>query len=221
MIKAVVLDFDDTLCLTEQATFELENAALELLGNKPQTREIHKSTWGQPLFEVIKIRSPGVDVSKFRELIQEMLPLWVAQGKIDTISPERLEALDQLLNEGRELYILTSRSHDEVKHLLAPDHDLASRIKTFYYRDVMAFHKPDPRAFDEALNDNKLQRAECVYVGDSPSDAMAAKQAGLHFIASLESGVRVETDFATLPVDAFMTKFIDIDKVIRQLENSV
>lgn len=173
---------------------------------------------GQPLFEVITTRSPGVNVSKFRELMQEMLPLWVAEGKIDTISSESLATLDQLLTEGKELYILTSRTHDEVKHLLKPDHDLASRIKTFYYRDVVAFHKPDPRAFDEVLHDNSLQHTECVYIGDSPSDAMAAKQAGLHFVASLESGVRTESDFATLPVDAYVDKFTAIPKVIMELE---
>lgn len=217
MIKAVVIDFDDTLCLTEAACFELENAVLELMDCQPQTREIHKQTWGQPLFEIITTRSPGVNVVQFRELMQEMLPLWVSEGKIDTITRANIETLDKLLQEGKELYILTSRTHDEVIHLLAPDHDLASRIKAFYYRDIMAFHKPDPRAFDEVLNDHKLDHGECVYVGDSPSDAMAAKQAGLHFIASLESGVRTEADFATLPVDAFVNTFSDIPAAIVKL----
>lgn len=217
MIKAVVIDFDDTLCLTEAACFELENAVLALMDCQPQTREIHKHTWGQPLFDIITTRSPGVDVKRFRELIQEMLPLWVAEGKIDTISPTSIETLDELLQEGKELYILTSRTHDEVKHLLSPEHDLASRITSFYYRDIMAFHKPDPRAFDEVLNDHQLDRAACVYVGDSPSDAMAAKQAGLHFIASLESGVRTKEDFATLPVDAFVNSFSNIPAAIHNL----
>jgi HAD superfamily hydrolase (TIGR01549 family) len=217
MVKAVVIDFDDTLCLTEAATFELENAALKLLGNKPQTRDIHKQTWGQPLFEIITTRSPGVDVPRFRELIQEMLPLWVAEGKIDTITPESIEILDQLLNDGKDLYILTSRTHSEVRHLLEPDNDLASRIKAFYYRDVMEFHKPDPRAFNEVLRDNSLAMTDCVYVGDSPSDAMAAKQAGLHFIASLESGVRTEKDFAALPVDKFISTFTELPKALANL----
>ncbi|GEM_PF-2707710 len=32
MIKAVAIDFDDTLCLTEEATFKLENATLVRMG---------------------------------------------------------------------------------------------------------------------------------------------------------------------------------------------
>lgn len=66
MIRAVVIDFDDTLCLTEEACFDLENEVLRRIGRKPQTRSIHKSTWGRPLFEAIKVRSPGVDVEEFR-----------------------------------------------------------------------------------------------------------------------------------------------------------
>lgn len=176
MIKAVILDFDDTLCLTEEACFILENEVLALMGAKQQTREMHHKTWGQPLFEVIKTRSPGVDAKKFRQLVQENMPLWIAENRLDHLPPKRLDILDEIVR-GKELYVLTSRTHTELEHLLAPDHELAKRVKAFYWRDIMEFHKPDPRAFDLLLQEHNLKPEECVYVGDSPSDAAAATKA--------------------------------------------
>ena len=55
---------------------------------------------------------------------------------------------------------------------------------------------------------------EVVYVGDSLGDANAAKKAGMHFIAVLESGIRTKNDFKQFPVDFFANKFTDILKYI-------
>jgi len=217
MIKAIIIDFDDTLCLTEEVCFGIENEALRLVGREPQTREIHKSTWGQPLYEAIKLRSPGVNAVEFRRIMEDLIPSWVADGKLDAVNPDNFTALDGLMEKGYELYILTSRTEPEVAHLIAPDHQLASRIKAFYYRDIMEYHKPDPRAFDILLKNHELARSECVYIGDSPSDAAAAKQAGMHFIASLESGVRTQDDFAEFAVDRFIDRFIDLPDAIESL----
>ena len=82
----------------------------------------------------------------------------------------------------------------------------------------MEFHKPDPRAFDLLLKDHSFDRAECVYVGDSPNDAIAAKQAGMHFIGSVESGVRTEADFEGLLTDVFIAHFTDLPAAVAQLD---
>lgn len=114
--------------------------------------------------------------------------------------------------------ILTSRTEVEIKHLLAPAHHLASRIANFYYKDNMAYHKPDPRAFEVIERDHGFAPEQCVYVGDSPSDAAAAKGARLHFVASLESGLRSQNDFSAYPVDRFIDKFTDLYDAIVSLE---
>jgi phosphoglycolate phosphatase len=217
MIKAVIVDFDDTLCLTEAAGFELENEVLRLMGRPPMTREIHKATWGQLLSEAVRLRSPGVDAHVFEKLLAEVQATWVAEGRFDIIDPDNLATLDTFLKQGKEVYILTSRSHGEVAHLLAPDHLLASRVKALYYKDIMEYHKPDPRAFDILLTNHDLHRNECVYVGDSPGDAAAAKQGGLHFIATLESGIRTPDDFAEFAVDHFVYKFVDLPEAVARL----
>jgi len=210
MIKAVIIDVDDTLCMTEAASFALENTALVRMGRAAMPRSIHVETWGQPLFEAILKRSPGIDVEAFKAAYHPAIEEFITNGKLDTIPDENYEALDELIGEGKLIMLLTSRTHGEFKHMLEPDHLLASRVKAFYYRDNMQFHKPDPRAFDELLSENSLRPEQCVYVGDSPSDAQAANGTGIRFIASLESGIRQRQDFEGLRVDAFVDRFPDI-----------
>lgn len=221
MIQAVIIDLDDTLCLTEQVSFDMENETLKLLGRPPMTRQIHQQTWGKPLFEIIATRSQGVDVAAFQQVFSQVLTAYVADGRLDSISDENFAALDVLLDNGKQLHVLTSRTHGELAHLLEPDHDLAKRITAFYYRDNMQFHKPDPRAFDLLLHDHGILPNQCVYIGDSISDAAAAKTAGLHFVASLESGLRTQEDFRSYPVDYFINRFSECVGVVDMLDHQL
>lgn len=218
MIQALIIDVDDTLCLTEVACFAMENETLINMGRDPMSREVHLSTWGQPLFDAIKKRSPGIDADAFTRAFEPVIAEYIRDGKLDTIPDANYEALDKLIAMGKQLMVLTSRTHGELKHLLEPDHLLASRIQAFYYKDNTQFHKPDPRVFDELLAENGLLAENCAYIGDSPSDAAAAKQAGLHFIASLESGIRTEQSFDTYNVDRFTVRFPDVVDAINEID---
>lgn len=102
----------------------------------------------------------------------------------------------------------------EVEHLLHFDHPLSSRIEIFYHRENLNFHKPDPKVFNQALKYFNVSPSESVYVGDSISDAEAAKGAGLHLIALLESGLRNKEDFKNFEVDLFSDKFPKITDYI-------
>jgi phosphoglycolate phosphatase len=214
MIKAVSVDVDDTLCQTEASAFELENTVLERMGRAPMSRAVHKETWGKSIDDAIVLRSPGVDLAAFRQSYNQVCAEFVRDGKIDVIAPANYLALDKLILEGKQVMLLTSRDHAELEHMLAPDHLLATRVTAFYYKDITGHLKPDPRVFDKLLQTHDLLPSECIYVGDSPSDAQASNKAGLHFIASLESGLRAEQDFADFTVDAFIHAFSDLDEAV-------
>jgi len=220
MIEAVIIDFDDTMCLTEEASFNLENETLLQMGLRPMSRDVHKSTWGQVLYEAIQVRSPGIDPKIFFEVMPAVHEEFVSKGLIDVVTEENLQTLDKMAKAGKKLMILTSRTEIEMRHLLDPAHHLASRITTFYYKDNMTYLKPDPRAFEIIERDHGLKPDQCAYVGDSPGDAAAAKGAGLHFIASLESGLRTKQDFGQYPVDGFIEKFTDLYDAVVSLETA-
>ena len=218
MIDVVAIDIDDTLCLTEAASFNLENEVLSRIGRPPMPREAHLSTWGQPLFHAISERSPGVDPDKFQAVFREVITEYIADGRLDDIPEENYRALDDLAAAGKRIALLTSRTEDEVRHMLAPDHKLAPRVIAIYHKGNTSFHKPDPRVFDRLLNDQSVDPGNVVYVGDSPTDAEAANRRGVLFVASLESGIRQRQDFADYNVAAFIVRFPDIVAAIRTLD---
>jgi len=98
------------------------------------------------------------------------------------------------------------------------DHLLASRVKTIYHKGNTKFHKPDPRAFDELFADYQFAPNQCVYIGDSPTDAYAAIGAGMKFIATMESGLRQKSDFDDYDVDVFVDSFPEITAAINGID---
>lgn len=218
VIRAVIVDVDDTLCLTEAVCFDLENEVLTAMGRDPMSRAVHLATWGEPLLDAMPRRSPGVDLDRFAVTYRQVLRRYILSGRLDHIAPENLDALDRIILDGRTVMLLTSRTEAEIEHMLAPDHVLAQRVGAVYHADNTRFRKPDPRAFDELLAATGLGPEQCVYVGDSPGDAQAAGGAGLHFIACLQSGVRERQDFDIRHVSAFIHTFSELVDEVRRLD---
>jgi FMN phosphatase YigB (HAD superfamily) len=94
---------------------------------------------------------------------------------------------------------------------------LASRFVHIYHSGNTTHLKPDPRAFKNLFEVHDLNASECVYVGDSPSDAVAANKAGMKFIACFESGLRTSEDFAHVTVDSSIQKFVDLPAAITSI----
>lgn len=220
-LSTIIIDFDDTLCMTEQACFELENEILARMGRDPQPRTVHKETWGMQIDKAMPIRSPGIDMDAFRSISQSVHQEFVADERIDQIPTENLAALDTLARQGYQLFILTSRTEAEAIHLLDPAHHLAGRITEIYHADSTTHIKPDPRVFDTLLSTYGLAAGNCVYIGDSPSDGVAAKGAGMHFIASFESGIRSEEDFSGTVLDATVHHFSEVPSVLERLKSKI
>ena len=218
MIKLVLLDFDDTLCLSEEFCFHFENKVAESMGFKSMERKIHKTTWGQHLQEAIQIRIPGIDSKEFMKRFDALVPQAIADGRFDSVPKQNLATLEKIKENGKKIAIVTSRSFIEVKTIMASTHPLSSIIEKFYHRDNMEHMKPDPRVFNKALYEFDVMPIECVYVGDTLKDGFAAKNAGMDFIAVLESGLVPHYSFlnANIQVDFFADKFTDILPYILQ-----
>jgi phosphoglycolate phosphatase len=217
VIRAVIVDVDDTLCLTEEASFSLENEVLRSMGRPAMTRPVHLATWGEALLDAMPTRSPGVDLDRFAALFAVHHQRYLAEGRLDVIPPSNLHALDRLVSDGFLIFLLTSRAEHEVRHLLAADHALAGRVTGAYHQGNTRFRKPDPRVFDELLASTGFRPGECVYVGDSPGDAVAAGGAGMHFVACLESGVRRLDEFDPRYVTAAVPTFPDVVPAIEAI----
>ena len=186
MFKAVIFDYDDTICLTEEPAFIMENKIAKVMGLASVSRAVHINTWGKPLREALPERFPGADVDEFMKREAQAIENAVQDGFIDKIPNQNLETMERLKKAGKKLAIVTSRNTNEARHLMDNSHPFSSLIEAFYHKDNSKYLKPDPRVFDEILNLFGVTAQESVYVGDSLGDAIAAKSAGLSFIAVLE-----------------------------------
>ena len=218
MIKAVCVDFDDTLCMTEEACFVMENETLQQMGRTPMTRELHMKTWGMTLNDAILIRSPGIDVDDFRRALEPTHIRFVDKGLVDAVPKENIDVLKRLKNRGLHVSLLTSRIYDELKHITdVQEHALHDAIDAYYYFENTEFTKPDSRVFNELLRDTAFAPNEIVYIGDSVGDATAATGAGLHFIASLESELRTPADFANYKSTQYIQSFAELESKISSI----
>jgi phosphoglycolate phosphatase len=218
MIKAVLLDLDDTLFLTQEASFQMDNKVAQEMGYEPVTRKEYSQFWGMPIEESTVARFPGINLVEFLDRFSQVIKQSIEQGDLDILTNENKQALRELKKLGKRLFVVTSRRLMEVQHLLEPGHDLGEFIEKFYYLDNLPYHKPDPRVFSPFLSEYNFAPKECVYVGDSFGDAAAAKGAGLHFIATLEGGLRREEDFKDYPVDLYIQEFPRIVAAIKKLD---
>ena len=217
IIKTVILDFDDTMYLSEEACFFLENEVLRRMGREPQKRDVHLATWGMQVEAAMHQRSPGIDIADFWKTMNMTHAEFVKDGRIDTLADHTLRTLDELASVGYELFVLTSRTKSEVIHLLDPSHHLSGRVTHIYHADETGHIKPDPRVFDKLFASHDASPETSVYVGDSPSDGHAANGAGMKFIASFEAGIRTLDDFADVQIDATINHFTELPETIKNL----
>lgn len=220
MITAVVFDFDDTLCFTKAESYELENEIITEMGLPTMDRAVHHRTWGRPLMEAILVRAPGIDLDEFEQRFTQKQAEWAATGKIDVIRPEVLVMLENFTRQGYVTAIVTSRTLKEAQNLLHPDHAIQAHVKAIYHKDNTPAHKPDYRVFDPLLQEFKLDPATVVYVGDTPTDGEAALGAGMHFIATLEAGIRLQHEFDHLQNVHFAKRLADVPAIIEQLNKN-
>ena len=221
MIKLILVDFDDTLCLSEEACFHLENEIAEKLNCKPMTRSAHQANWGKPLKDAIVERIPGIDADAFMNLFAETSRKHILNGEFDHVSDVNLNVLRELRSKGYKVVIQTSRQHCEVEYLVSDQSPLTSIIDGFFYQERSKYKKPDPRVFLLPSDMFHVSFPEMVYVGDAFTDVQWCRAAGIHFIASLESGLRIQKDFEKLGVKWFIHRFTELPKRIEDINKNI
>lgn len=221
MIKLVLVDFDDTLCMTEEACFHLENEIAKQLGFPPMDRKAHQSNWGKALKDAIVERIPGIDSDAFMKLFPAVSKKYVDQGTFDQVSQENLDILIKLQETGHKVVIQTSRQGYEVGHLIAPESPIMKIVDGFFYQDRYVYKKPDPRVFHLPERVFNVDFAEMVYVGDAFMDVQWCRAGGVHFIASLESGLRTKADFEKLGAKWFINKFTELPDRIKEIDQHI
>ena len=221
MIKLILVDFDDTLYLSEEACFHLENKIAARLGFSPMSRKSHLANWGQPLNKVISQRIPGIDTDAFMKLFPVVSHEEALKGNFDNIPNKNIETIKKLKAEGYLFVILTPREGREIGHLISTGASVMNTIDGLFYQERYQYKKPDPRIFLLPESVFKVGFNEMVYVSNTLSDVKLCNEAGVHFIASVENKLRKPEDFKSLGAKWIINKFTDLPKQIALLNNAL
>ncbi len=107
---------------------------------------------------------------------QQFLDFWFQVEK-EVLEMQALAG--RLCAKGLELFILSNNFPERSAHYEKEYPFLKKIFKKIYYSWQTGFVKPDPRAFQNLLNENRLQPEECVYFDDSAHNVKVARELGI------------------------------------------
>ena len=182
-IKAAIFDLDGTLIDSLQVFYKDINEIFKRVGLPPVRKETifdimreGKSPWDSLLPH---------DIENKEELLKHCLAIdneiWAGiYEKEADVFPKTGETLKRIKNAGMKIGIVTSgwEKKNEIKKLLIKK-DVYLLIDVMITRKDVARSKPAPDPILECIVRLGLTPEECLYVGDSPSDIMAGKAAGV------------------------------------------
>jgi putative hydrolase of the HAD superfamily len=123
-----------------------------------------------------------------------------AWNKYTSLDPEAKGVLSAL-RRTRAVGLITNYDHPPHVYLLLARLGLAALFDVVVVSGEVGIEKPDPRIFELAIKQAKLQPREVVYVGDTAADVHGALDAGLCPILIRRQGAATERETGDFNVD--------------------
>lgn len=186
--RTVVFDFDYTLADSAQGAVDCINFALEQLGLPAAPPESACRTIGLSLPDtLVSIAGPqhAHRSAEFARLFVERADLVMA-SKTVLLEPVPRVAR-QLRERGLTLGIVSTKFRRRIEAILRRE-GLLDLFDVIVGGEDVSRHKPDPEGLELAIGRLGASFQTVLYVGDSVTDAEAARQASVPFVAVL-SGV--------------------------------
>lgn len=193
MIRAILFDFDYTLADTSRGVIECINSALGEMGLPAVSDEKARETIGLSLQETFVHVSDTVDderSAEFERLFVKRADEVMAD--LTTVYKEVHESL--LFLKGQFLLGIASTKFRYRIETILKREEILSAFDVIVGGEDVVYHKPHPEALLKAAHQLRCPPDEVLYVGDSVTDAEAARRASMCFVAVL-SGVTEEERF--------------------------
>lgn len=178
MIKNFIFDVDRTLVDSYKPELETLKEALYVVTGNVYSDDVMKKLTTLTTDEFFS----SLGIAKDSPMMKDINRYWGAfleRRKILLFEGIR-ELLDELKMEGCFLGIATSRTEEELNEL----EELLECIQLFdvvITSDKVKEPKPSPESINVIVDEYKLNREETIYVGDSESDSIASRNAGVLF----------------------------------------
>lgn len=153
----------------------------------------------------------GLDLEELQ--IQKTADATIAAwDKYTSLDPEAKDVLSAL-RRTRTIGLISNYDHPPHVYLLLAKLGLAALFDVVVVSGEVGVAKPDPRIFELAIQQAKLQPREVVYVGDTSDDVHGALDAGLCPILIRREGSATEREFADFNVDQQPGERVAVDGV--------
>lgn len=176
--KSILLfDYDDTLVQTKAAKFNaIKHLGKEFYDHELSSEDILEQ-WGKP-FETVFTELFG----RFDSTEKIVTNYYSITNNFPMEAyPETLGAINTLI-KNYQVGILTASNRQVVLPDLIRLRFPTDSFILIQTSDDTEFHKPDPRVFDYFLEKTNSKKEEIIYIGDSESDYLATKAAGIDFV---------------------------------------
>jgi len=184
MVKALILDLDGTLVNSREAHIKSYQMVFKKKGLNPKYSDLKKN-FGKVAEDIILGALPQLTAREVKEIVLEKREIFL--NIMDEVIKE--PCVDHFLKKASEDYALaiaTSASRIEMKEL----------IEKFGWTDyfklmLTSYDVPEPKPAPDLLlaiaKQLGVKVSDCLFIGDSIFDAMAARKAGMSFLG-VETG---------------------------------
>ena len=202
-VQAIVFDFDYTLADSSRGVIACFNFAFGRLGLPLADDALIRQTIGLTLHDAL-VMLGGKEYSRYtdeftRLFVERADEIMADNTQLFDIVPETIAVLRDF---GIRLGIFSLKYRYRIETVLKREH-LLDTFEVIIGAEDVSEHKPNPTGFLMALERLNCVRENCLYVGDSVTDAKTAQRADTDFIAVL-SGVTPQTAFEDYDVYAIL-----------------
>lgn len=177
--KNFIFDFDMTLVDTSRGSAICYEAAITSAGGlyNPEDVSVYMSEFLDATYS--RIKNPTIPYEKFEEIFYKYSHSVMA--KQSRLYPDAMSAIN-MLRKDKNLAIVTNKDKRCVMQILQFFGIGADLFDTIICCDDVQKRKPDPEALFLCLQRMGWLKFESLYIGDSQTDRIFARNAGVDFV---------------------------------------
>jgi len=186
-VAGVLFDWDGVLLDSLGAAFNVYNKIFARVGTKMLTRDEYLELQSPNWYEFyVKV---GLPKPLWKEVDHEWLRLY--EEEKPGLHPDALRCLSALKESGLRLALVSNGSRTRVEKELTR-FGLGRFFEAVVFGEKKEELKPSPVMVQRALGALGVKPPDVVYVGDSPADVQAAKNAKVHSVAIARGPIQAE-----------------------------
>ena len=179
-VHAVIFDLDGTLIDSYEAHVESFRRALKRFGLTVEDAVIHRR-FGKPAKQIIKEILPEAQHRHIDEIVRYKRLEFIDTSKDMQVFDGVETLLKYLKEKGFSICLATSADSPSVMRVVNK-FGLESYFDVILSSNDVKEAKPNPEMFIQASKRLEVDPKNCLVIGDSPFDVIAAKKAGMKII---------------------------------------